>query len=442
MNTEQRTALLERLTDELSEKNRVSKELNQAYRPYFGINRSVSGYTEQTKQLAYTLYADKGKGAYIWDVDDNRYLDLTMGFGVHLFGHNPDFIIDRLHKQLDEGFMLGPLHSGIGELAKAIAEMTSQERVAFFNSGTEAVIVALRLAKAKTGKQKIAFFVNAYHGTADALLTLRRDSKTFAATELIPGIPQSMLNDTYLLDYGSESALDFVKKHGDELAAVIIEPLQSRNPGGFNQKFLEDLRQITAENNTTLIFDEVISGFRFANGGMREITGIQADITTYGKVIGGGMPIGVVAGKSEYIDFTDGGYWNFATNENPPSKMTFVAGTFCHHPMMIASSLAVIDQLKTADGAIQRNLNEMSERFIKDVNNELEQLTGGVSLVGYGSLFRFDIKNKKMSVLYHELLKRGIYIWEGRNCFLSTAHSEADLAELKTVILESVNVFA
>lgn len=439
MDLNKRDYYTKNIISDLSKKNYISKKTNQKYRKEFALNRSVSGFKKKYKQLSYSLYSDKSEGAYIWDVDGNKYIDVTMGFGVHLFGHNPKLIINNLKNKIQEGFMLGPMNSKIGELAQRICKLTNQDRVSFFNSGTEAVMVALRLAKAKSKKNKIIIFKNSYHGSIDQLLALRRDSKSYKVSELIPGIPQSVLNDTYLLDYGTKESIEFIKKNFNQIGAVLIEPLQSRSIKTFSASFLTNLRQVTSDHDVPLIFDEVISGFRFSNGGMQEILNIKADITTYGKVLGGGMPLGVVAGKTEYLNFIDGGYWDFNTEGSPSSNMTFVAGTFCHHPLMISTLDSVLTILENENGKLQKSLNKKTDDFCLDVNLALERIDLDISLINYGSIFRFQIKNKMKSVLYYELQKRGLYIWEGKNCFLSTSHSKMDLQNMKEIILNSVN---
>ena len=182
------------MNHKLSQKHRFTKAHTQNYRQSFALNRNVSGFNIQKKELIYTIVSDKCDGAFIWDIDGNKYIDLTMGFGSILFGHNYPPICKAIENQLNKSWSVGPISPLAGILAKQITRATNTERAAFFNSGTEAIMVSLRIAKAVTKKKYIVFFKGAYHGTFDPLLTLRRDQQTNIAKESIPGITQSILN--------------------------------------------------------------------------------------------------------------------------------------------------------------------------------------------------------------------------------------------------------
>ena len=331
--------------NKLSQKNILSKKHTQDYRRYFALNRNIAGFNINTKELIYTLVCDKSNGAFVYDIDNNEYIDLTMGFGSILFGHNYNPLRKEIELQLTRNWSVGPISPLAGKLAKKIASTTKTERVAFFNSGTEAIMVALRVAKTVTKKKKIVFFKGSYHGTFDSLLTLKNNPDTNIAKESIPGVTQSILNESYLFEYGSEESITFIKKNKDTIAAVLVEPVQSRNPGFQPLSYLKELRIVTNENNIALIFDEVITGFRIDLGGCQNYFNIQADILVYGKVIGGGLPIGIVAGKSKFLDALDGGFWQYGDDSFPMAKSTFVAGTFCHHPLAMATSLKTLEIL-------------------------------------------------------------------------------------------------
>lgn len=171
------------------------------------------------------------------------------------------------------------------------------------------------------------------------------------------------------MEYGSEESLEFIRKNSDHIAAVLTEPVQSRNPGLQPRAYLHELRKITEEKNIALVFDEVITGFRIGLGGSQEYFGVKADIVTYGKVIGGGLPLGLVAGKARFLDATDGGFWQYGDDSVPVVKATFVAGTFCHHPLAMASSLKVLEILRNSKGQILHELNQttaaLCDRFQK-----------------------------------------------------------------------------
>jgi glutamate-1-semialdehyde aminotransferase len=417
----------------LSKKNSLSKKHTQSYRQYFALNRNVAGFNTKKKELIYTVVSDKSDGAFIWDIDNNKYIDLTMGFGSIILGHNYIPIRKAIEAQLTKSWSVGPISPLAGILAQKIAAVTKTERVAFFNSGTEAVMVAIRIAKAVTKKKYVVFFKGAYHGTFDSLLTLKKNPQTNIAQESIPGITQSILNESYLFDYGSEESLTFIQKNKDNIAAVLVEPVQSRNPSFQPISYLKELRNITELNDIALIFDEVITGFRMGIGGCQKLFNIRADIVTYGKVIGGGLPIGIVAGKSKFLDAIDGGFWQFGDDSFPQVKSTFVAGTFCHHPLAMAASIKILEILDSSDGRMLKELNLRTEKFCEQMNEFFNEYCPKLSIVHFGSLFRF-VTPGRHNELYSQLLLNGVYVWEGRNCFFSEAHTEEVIASLQEKI--------
>lgn len=426
------------MNPKLSQKNSLTKKHTQNHRKHFALNRSVAGFNLQKKELMYTLVSHKSDGAFIWDIDKNRYIDLTMGFGSIIFGHNYEPIRKEIKNQLNKNWSVGPISPLAGELAEKITNVTDNERVAFFNSGTEAIMVALRIAKAVTKKKYIVFFKGAYHGTFDALLTLRKNQETNIAKESIPGITQSILNESYLFDYGSEESLAFIKKNKDKIAAVLVEPVQSRNPSFQPISFLKKIRSITEKNNIALVFDEVITGFRINIGGCQKVFNIKADIVTYGKVIGGGLPIGIVAGKAKFLDAIDGGFWQYGDQSIPEVKSTFVAGTFCHHPLAMCTALKTLEILNYNNGKILDDLNTKTTNFCNKMNAFFQENFPKLSIVHFGSLFRF-ITPGKYKELYQQLLLNGVYVWEGRNCFLSVGHTNEIITSLEEKIKLSCN---
>jgi glutamate-1-semialdehyde aminotransferase len=419
----------------LTEKNRLTKQHTQEYRQSLALNRNAAGFSKEMKEFVYTLVCDRTDGPYVYDIDDNEYIDLTMGFGSILFGHNYLPVRKSIEEQLTKSWSVGPISPLAGILSREISKATRVERVAFFNSGTEAVMVALRIAKAITRKKYFVFFKGSYHGTFDSLLSLKNDPVTNLAKEIVPGVTQSILNESYLLEYGTEEALDFIKKHKDDIAAVLTEPVQSRNPALQLREYLHELRKMTAAYNIALIFDEVITGFRIGIGGSQEHFSVCADIVTYGKVIGGGLPIGIVAGKAKFLDATDGGFWQYGDDSVPFVKTTFVAGTFCHHPLAMAASLKVLEILNRSNGTLLQHLNETTAAFCERLNHFFDTNGYQLSIDHFASQFRFNTPGK-LSLLYHQLLLNDVYVWEGRNCFLSVAHTP----EVITLLEEKIKL--
>ncbi|MEA2562144.1 MAG: hypothetical protein QOH06_3648 [Acidobacteriota bacterium] len=434
-------AHLRELVERYTKRTRESKRLTQLHRPRLAENRASVGFRLAWKELVYPIVGRSSAGSRFQDVDSNEYVDLAMGFGVNLFGHSPDFITRALEEQLRRGVQIGPQSDLAGEVAELISELTQMERVVFCNSGTEAVMTALRLARAVTGREKIASFVGSYHGSFDGTLArgLSRNGEP-VSVPLAPGVLPGMVKDVLLLDYATPSSLELLERRAGELAAILVEPVQSRRPGLRPQEFLQALRRLAERSGATLIFDEVITGFRIHPGGAQAWFGVQADLATYGKVIGGGMPIGVVAGKSAYLDAIDGGGWSFGDDSSPQAGKTFFAGTFCKHPLSMAAARAVLRRMKAEGPELQRVLNEKTSRLAARLNEVFARAGAPIQVTHFGSLFRFEFDAEAIwsDLFFYHLAEKGVYVWEGRTCFLSTAHTEADLQHIVRAVRAAV----
>lgn len=419
----------ERIGTALGKRSPTSKALADRHRTSLANNRSSAGFRPAWKELTFPLYFKEAKGAHFTDVDNQRYLDITMGFGVHLFGHNPTFLTRELSSVVENGALaLGPMHPVAGDVAELLCTLSGTDRAAFYNSGTEAVMVALRLARTFTERKKVVIFRGSYHGSFDPLLALSTNEDG-ASIPFTFGTPDSLVSDTLVLEYGSPHSLDVIWKHADQIAAVLVEPIQSRRPDFQPDAFLHELRYITAERGVALVFDEVITGFRMHPGGAQALFDVRADLVAYGKVVGGGMPIGVVAGKRAWMDGVDGGAWKFGDQSQPTARTTFVAGTFCHHPLAMHATHAVLKKLSEEGDARVRDLNALTAKLTAKLNTLLAARETGMRVSHAGSLFRFQMPQAQ-SLFYSRLLLEGVYVWEGRNCFLSTEHTDADIDEL------------
>lgn len=416
-----------------------SKALTRKYRPVFANTRNIAGFRPEWKEMIYQIIVDRAQGSRFIDVDGKDYLDITMGFGVYLFGHNPPFVQDELQRQLQHGTPIGPMCDYAGQVATLIHELAGVERVAFFNTGTEAVMAAVRIARTVTGRKKVVLFAGSYHGHFDGLLAVKDfDGPLGRSVPMSPGTPAELVSEIYVLDYDSQESLDFIEAHGRELAAVLVEPVQSRKPELQPGGFLKQLREITTAAGAALIFDEMIVGFRTHPGGAQAWFDVRADIVTYGKVVGGGVPIGVVAGKAHFLDAVDGGMWHYGDKSFPEKENTFIAGTFNHHPLAMAGARAVLQHLKSEGPALQESLNRRTADLARRLNAYFEGEGISVRMTHFGSLFRIPVKGDQ-ELLYYHLLCRGVYIWEGRNCFLSTAHTDEDIDYLLSAVRESVD---
>ncbi|MCB9278599.1 MAG: amino acid adenylation domain-containing protein [Lewinellaceae bacterium] len=398
-----------------------------------------------TKEFLYPIVFKHAFEGRFTDIDDNEYIDIGMGYGVNFFGNSPRFIRDALAGALDQGQEIAAQHSMAAQVSEAVCRLTGHDRVTFTNSGTEAVMTAIRMARAVTGRNKIVLFNGCYHGTFDGYLA-QADAEGDGVIPLSPGTPDAMIRDVILLDYGQPAAIEKIRALGDDLAAVLVEPVQSRKPDGYDPHFLQELRAVTTECNIVLIFDEIITGFRVHPGGVQAVAGIRADLTTYGKVIGGGMPIGMIAGKSVVMDAIDGGPWDFGDQSYPRSVKTFFGGTFCKHPLTLAAAKAVADKLLEEGPSLQERVNRLTGEMAEELNRFFRSLNVPLKVVRYGSLFRFKSEGRynmllrpiELDIFFYSLMEKGVYTWERRVCFLSTAHSQADIRELMQKVRETV----
>ncbi|CAM2064001.1 Amino acid adenylation domain-containing protein [Sulfidibacter corallicola] len=436
--TDRQKAHLEALIARYAARTAGSKAWTDEHRPHLTDNRASAGFRFSTKEMLYPIVGVRAKGARFWDLDGNEFLDISMGFGSTLFGHQPDFVIEAMQRTLHEGMQIGPQSHLAGETAASFCRLTGHDRVAFVNSGTEAVMTACRLARAKTGRPKIAMFAGSYHGHADGTLAVAGDPHSGPATvSAVPGVGDHAVADTLVLNYGDTEALQAIEHHAGELAAVLVEPVQSRHPEHQPREFLHALRALTQSHGIALIFDEMITGFRIHPGGAQAWFEVRADLATYGKIAGGGMPIGLIAGDAAYMDCLDGGAWQYGDASYPAVETTFFAGTFCKHPLTMAASLAVFRKMEQAGPALQNRLNERTQYLADTLNAWFESQEVPLRIRHFGSLFRFDFR-QNLDLFFYHLLDQGIYIWEGRNCFLSTAHDDADIARIIEAVKASV----
>jgi glutamate-1-semialdehyde aminotransferase/3-oxoacyl-(acyl-carrier-protein) synthase/acyl carrier protein len=435
--SQEQKAHLEELTEKIVAQTSKSKEITQKYRRVLANNRNVAGFRPETKEITYQIIAKQAKGSKIIDLDGNEYVDLTMGFGVNLLGYNPDFIQEKLQEALKDGYPVGPMSEIAGEVARLISELTGNERTAFYNSGSEAVMVALRLARTVTGRSKFVLFKESYHGTFDGILALNNPLDPENSMPLAPGISDNYIENTIVLEYGSKESIEFIRENAGELAAILVEPVQSRRPDIQPEEFLKELRKITHSSGSALIFDEVITGFRVHPGGAQAWYGIRADLCTYGKIVGGGMPVGVVSGASRFMDAVDGGYWAFGDDSYPDKPTTFVAGTFNQHPLTMVASHAVLSYLKEQGPGLQTKLNKKTAVLANRLNKYFIKQNIDIEVRNFSSLFRFVMKGG-WELFYQHLLANKVYVWEGRNCFLSTAHTDEDVEFIYQAVIKSV----
>ncbi|MGJ8678066.1 MAG: amino acid adenylation domain-containing protein [Akkermansiaceae bacterium] len=426
---------LQSLCSRLTLKTAKSKQRASEARPRFADCRASAGFRPSIKEMLYPIEIEKAKGCQLTDIDGNVYTDISMDFGVNLFGHKPDFLIEAWHTQIDNGVSLSGRSPHAADVAELLCDLTGMDRCAFCQSGTESLMVAARLARLATGRSQIAYFTHSYHGHFDGFLALPgMDGQT--AIPAAPGISEAMINDALVLPFGSDKALQVLRENAHSLAAVFVEPVQSRHPELQPKDFLKQLRQITSDSGTVLVFDEMITGFRIHPGGSQAHFGVKADLATYGKVLGGGQPIAAIAGNSQLMDGLDGGTWTYGDTSYPTADTTFFAGTFTGNPLALASAKAILQRVQQEGPNFQAQLNAQTQQFADELNAWFEEEEMPVRIVAFGSLFRFAFSGN-LDLLFYHLLDKGIFIWEGRNCFFSAAHTAKDIERISQAIRES-----
>ncbi len=420
-------AFLDDLVSRYTQKTASSKRYTAQHRPYMADPRAVTGFKPQTKEIVYPIVANRSKGSRLWDLDGNEYIDALNGFGSNMLGYQPDIVVKAIQEQIEKGYEIGPQHDLAGPVCQLICEFTGFDRAGLCNTGSEAVLGAMRISRTVTGRSTIVAFAGSYHGIVDEVIV--RGSKKLRSFPAAPGIMPEAVQNMLILEYGTEESLRIITERAHELAAVLVEPVQSRRPEFAPVEFLKKLRAITKASGTCLIFDEVITGFRMHPGGAQALFGVKADLATYGKVIGAGISIGVIAGNKEYMNALDGGDWHYGDTSIPEAGVTYFAGTFVRHPLALAASKASLEYMKAKGPALQLSLTEKTKHLADSCNAICERYGIPLFVAQFGSLWKFKWKEE---IQYSELLftlmrDKGIHILDGFPCFLTEAHSRHDV---------------
>ena len=337
----------------------------------------------------FPMVVKRAKGARIWDADDNEYLDFMLGFSIMILGNAPDEVEAAIREALPRGTHYGQCHEHEYAFAKLFCDMVpGVDKVTFCNSGTEATMYALRLARATTGRPLMAKFEGGYHGTHDLLaVSFGRPGPTPicsgpiedpAAIPESPGLAEGAWKDTIVLPFNHPAAFDKIRRHASRLAGVIIEPVQgAAGTIPADREFLAELRRITREIGAFLIFDEVITGFRLAPGGAQEFYGVIPDVSTYGKIAGGGLPFGAVGGTAEAMRLME--------YDSEPGSI-LMAGTFNGNPLVTAAGTAVLRRL-SQEPQLYARMNAMGDRFRTEINRFAQEGDYPAIATGVGSMF-------------------------------------------------------
>ena len=338
----------------------------------------------------FPMVVKRAKGARVWDADGNEYLDFMLGFSTMILGNAPDEVETALREALPRGSSYGQCHEHEYAFAKLFCEMVpGVERVAFCNSGTEATMYALRLARATVGRPLVAKFEGGYHGAHDMLaLSYGRPRpgpdpygpvEDPAAIPESPGLSAGAWQDTIVLPFNHPAAFDKIMRYKDRLAAVIVEPVQgAAGTIPAKREFLAELRRITRQIGAYLIFDEVITGFRLAAGGAPAYYGVRPDVSTYGKIAGGGLPFGAIAGSAEAMRLLE--------YDLEPGRAILMAGTFNGNPLVTAAGTAVLRRLQCEPELYDR-MDAMGERFRSEINQFAQAGDYPAMATGVGSMF-------------------------------------------------------
>lgn len=430
---------LKNLTLRYTHRTAGSKAYAQQHRAQMADPRVVSGFKPLTKEIVYPIVVNRSQGSRLWDIDGNEYIDVLNGFGSSLFGYGPDLIKKALHDQIEAGFEVGPQHELAGEVSQLICEFTGFDRAALCSTGSEAVLGAMRIARTVTGRSLIVAFSGSYHGINDEVIV--RGTKKLKSFPAAPGILPEAVQNMLILDYGTDESLRIIRKRAHELAAVLVEPVQSRRPEFRPIEFLKEVRTITAASGTALIFDEVITGFRVHPGGAQALFGVKADLATYGKVVGGGLPIGAIAGKKAFMDALDGGFWQYGDASYPEVGVTYLAGTFVRHPLVLAAAKASLQYMKDQGPVLQTGLNAKTERLADTLNATFTRLQLPFFVAYFGSVWKIKFKEE---IPYSELLftlmrEKGVHVCDGFPCFLTEAHTDAEVDLICKLFGESVH---
>ncbi len=436
----QQQQYLHRFTEEYVRKTKSSQQRREQSWPMIADPRASQGFFRQgpgdgtemwlaTKRLRYPIVADRCQGSQVWDIDGNQYTDFCMGFGVCLFGHRPAFLEDALRRQLDRGLPLGYQSDCAYEVAARIVAMTGAERVAFCNTGAEALMYAARLARAATRRDKIVIFRQFYHGVYDVVVP---------ATGITRGLSTGQLADVLVVEYGTSGALQAISEQAEHIAGVLFEPpIPSQRFEIPSATFLQALRTLTHEKDIPLILDDIRLGFRIHQGGSQAYYGIHTELAAYGKVLGGGLPIGIVAGEPRFLDQIDGGRWSHEDDSGPVVDKVRFAGTFSKNPMTMAAADSVTKQLVQAGSSLQEELNNKTAKMAAGLNSWLLQQSMPTRVEHFGSMFRF-VSPPELWILLPHLALRGVSAFAGKVCFLSTAHSDSDLEQLTEAVKDSL----
>ncbi|GGH18427.1 glutamate-1-semialdehyde 2,1-aminomutase [Mucilaginibacter phyllosphaerae] len=422
-----------------------SAALYEKAKTYFpgGVNSPVRAF----KSVYGTpLFIEKGDGSHIWDADGNEFIDFCCSWGPLILGHNHAAVREKVTEVMQKGMSFGAPTALENELAELILSNNRFiQKIRFVSSGTEAVMSAIRLARGYTKRDKVLKFEGCYHGHSDSLLVKAGSGLVTFGETSSAGVPKAFADETIVVSLDDKKALqEAFEEFKGQIAAVIIEPVPANN--GLllqTQDYLDHLRQLCTENGTMLIFDEVISGFRVGFEGAAGYYGIQPDIITYGKIIGGGLPVGAYGASAEVMDHVS------------PVGSVYQAGTLSGNPVAMAAGIAQIGELLKP--GFYDSLHAKTAGFVNDIQHFVDERGYTVKIFTIGSIFWFAFTDQesittaeqidpnsmiRFKEMHRELINRGIYLGPSgyEVGFISAAHTSTDLETTKTAIFDSLDI--
>lgn len=398
-------------------------------------------------EMPHPVFIDRGEGAYVYDADENRYIDTSVGFGLHMLGHVHPVVTRAIQSRVPKGWMFGIHSTSQLKLANLVqAGSPCAERVVFCNTGSEATMYAFRAARGFSGKDKIALFDGFYHGAHDYGMWMADPTSPRTEPSAVPmghGIPGVLKELTLLLPYRDSRAFELIRQNKDELALVFVEGVQSSNPQSEAGEFLRELESVCRSAGVLFGVDEVITGFRLAYGGAQERFSLQPDLATYGKVIGGGLPVGAITGRAEVMAVFTG---------LAAERGVFSGGTFSGNPLTMEAGAAVLNHLRDHP-EIYDELERRTQRLADVINAHCEGLQLPVHMKHVGSMFhlffqRETIANSRdiharglaaQKAFYLHCLNAGVLVPGTQRAFLSAAHDDQVVDELINVFTASLD---
>jgi glutamate-1-semialdehyde 2,1-aminomutase len=422
-----------------------SAELYEKSKTFFpgGVNSPVRAF----KSVYGTpLFIQKGDGCFIWDADGNQFIDFCASWGPLILGHNNTAVREKVTEVMQNGMSFGAPTALENQLAELILKHNKFiKKLRFTSSGTEAVMSAVRLARGYTKRDKIIKFEGCYHGHLDSLLVKAGSGLVTFGETSSAGIPKSVADETIVIPLNNIQAVEQAfEQFKDQIAAIIIEPVPANNGLLLQTKeFLEFLRSICTKNKSLLIFDEVISGFRVGFEGAAGYYDIQPDIITYGKIIGGGLPVGMYGASEDIMGMIS------------PDGPVYQAGTLSGNPVAMAAGIAQLTELSKS--SFYKDLNAKTAEFVESIQRYATAKNYKFKVFTIGSIFWFaftDLENiscaedidpasmEKFKIMHKELLNRGIYLGPSgyEVGFVSSAHSKIELEKAKRAIFESLDI--